>query len=48
MIESSSQSFIFYIFILYEILQFKKKRKKRKEKEKPTLHLFCVYYDILA
>ena len=41
MIESSSQSFIFYTFILYEILQFKKK-KERKEKKKKNLP--CIYF----
>ena len=25
-----------------------KKKKKKKKKKNPTLHLFCVYYDILA
>ena len=40
-------------FMKYVTLQFKKKkekekRKKKERKKKPTLHLFCVYYNILA
>ena len=53
MIESSSQSFIFYNFILYEICYItikKKKKKKKKEKKKERKKerkkekLPCIYF----